>query len=225
MKHIIPAIFVLVSATQLPAAEAPLNTEQINFFEKFIRPVLANKCYDCHSAKAEKLKGGLRLDTREDTLRGGDNGHAVVPGNLDESLLIKAIRYSDEDMQMPPPKHGGKLSDEVIANFEEWVRLGAPDPRDDSAKKVAVLDRAKAHNFWSFQPPVRSAVPAVKDAAWPKTDIDRHVLAGLESKELKPVEDTDPRGLLRRVYFDLIGIPPSMETADTFAKECAKGPE
>src|SRR6187399_391577 len=159
MKFILLILVVLARAAMLPAAEATLNTEQSNFFEKNIRPVLVNKCYECHSTKAEKLKGGLLLDTREGTLKGGENGHAVVPGNLDESLLIKAIRYTDEELQMPPPKHGGKLSDDTIANFEQWVRLGAPDPRDESAKILAAKDRAKARNFWSFQPPVRSAAP------------------------------------------------------------------
>ena len=110
--------------------EKAASPEGLAFFEKKIRPVLADKCYKCHSADAEKVKGGLALDTRDGTRAGGDSGHAVVPGDLEASLLIKAIRYHDKDLAMPPEKSGGKLPDDVIKDFETWVQFGAPDPRD-----------------------------------------------------------------------------------------------
>ena len=214
---------LLVSVIPALAEDRPLTAEQVNFFEKNIRPVLVSKCYDCHSAKSDKVKGGLLLDTRDGLLKGGETGHGVVPGNLDESLLIKAIRYDDADTQMPPQKKGGKLSDEVIANFEQWVRMGAPDPRTGSAQSVAEMDKEKAKQFWSFLPPKKSEPPVVKDAAWPRTNIDRFVLTALEQKNLHPIADTEPRALLRRLYIDLIGMPPSFEESQAFLAECAKG--
>ena len=223
MKRLLAAASLAVIALPLHAENAPLTADQINFFEKNIRPVLVSKCYDCHSAKSEKVKGGLLLDTRDGLLKGGDSGHGVVQGNLEESLLIKAIRYDDKDTQMPPQKKGGKLSDEAIANFEQWVRMGAPDPRTGEAKSVAELDKEKARQFWSFQPPRKAPPPVLVDAAWPRSDIDRFILAALEQKNLRPVADTEPRALLRRVYFDLTGMPPSFDEAQAFLAECAKG--
>ncbi len=201
------------------AAEKPPTPQEIDFFEKKIRPVLADHCYKCHSADAEKLKGSLLVDTREGIRSSGDSGHAVVPGDVEGSLLIKAIRYTDSELQMPPKKDGAKLPDEVIANFEQWVKMGAPDPRDGKVVAKKTWDMEKGREHWSFQPPQKSAPPAVKDTAWAKSDIDRFVLAGLEQHELKPVGDADARTLLRRVYFDLIGLPPSPEEVETFAKD------
>lgn len=200
-----------------------LPPEQVDFFEKKIRPVLVDKCYKCHSESAEKVKGGLVLDTREGLLRGGDNGPGVVPGDLKESLLIEAIRYTNKEFAMPPKKEGGKLPDDVIRDFEKWVQMGAPDPRDGAAKLVKKYDAAKAREWWAFQPPVKTAVPTVKDSAWPKTDIDRFLLAGLKAKGLKPVGDADKLTLIRRVYFDLIGVPPSLSEIETFVTD--KTPE
>ena len=199
-------------------ANAPIPQDQLDFFEKKIRPVLAEKCYQCHSEKAEKIKGGLLLDTREGTRRGGDNGPAVVPGEPKESLLIEAIRYENKDFAMPPKKEGPKLPEEVIKDFEKWVQMGAPDPRDGVAKVVA-KDDARARAWWSFQPPKNSAPPAVKTTAWPRTDIDRFLLAGLEAKGLQPVADADKHTLLRRVYFDLIGLPPTFAEIETFVTD------
>lgn len=220
-------IAILLSATALTPllAQEQISAEQSAFFEKNIRPVLVNKCYDCHSAKAEKVKGGLLLDTREGIRRGGETGHAVVPGKPDESLLIAAIRYNDKDTQMPPQKSGGKLPEDVIVYFEQWIRMGAPDPRDGSAKSVAEIDKDKAKQFWAFLPPKKSSPPQLTDSTWPRSEIDRFVLAGLEQKKLHPVADTEPRALLRRVYFDLIGMPPSSVEANAFLAECAKGAE
>jgi hypothetical protein len=191
--------------------------EQLAFFEKKIRPVLVDQCGKCHSAESEKLKGGLALDTRAGTRAGGESGPVLVPGNPDRSPLIKAIRYKDETAKMPPK---AKLPDDVIADFEAWVKMGAPDPRDGGPKPVRVeIDIAKGRQFWAFQPPKKVAPPTVSDAAWPKSDIDHFLLAGLESKGLKPVGDADKRTLIRRAYFDLTGLPPTPEEVETFVAD------
>ncbi|HSH95227.1 MAG TPA: DUF1549 and DUF1553 domain-containing protein, partial [Roseimicrobium sp.] len=136
------------------------------------------------------------------------------------SLLIKAISYHDKDMQMPPEKKGGQLAAAVIADFEQWVKMGAPDPRE--SKMVAKnLDLEKGREHWAFQLPKNSAAPAVKDKAWPHNDVDRQVLATLESKGLKPVGDADPTTFIRRLYFDLVGLPPTPAEAEDFVKKCA----
>lgn len=199
------------------ATETPGNAEQIAFFEKKIRPVLAEKCYKCHAENSEKIKGGLVVDTREGIRRGGDSGPAIVPGDLAKSLLIESLRYINKDLQMPPEKSGGRLPDSVIADFEKWVRMGAPDPREGKTAAVkSEWDTEKARSHWAFQPVKQPAVPSVKDTAWPKTDVDRFILAGLEARGLKPVGDAAPEVLLRRVCFDLTGLPPTPEQVDFF---------
>jgi hypothetical protein len=204
-------------------AQAQPPPEQIAFFEKSIRPVLVKECYTCHATTAEKIKGGLTLDTREGIRKGGDTGPAVVPGDVKKSLLIQAIRHAKADLQMPPMK---KLSDDVIADFEKWIAMGAPDPRDGSAKVIKnEIDIEKGRQFWSFQPLKKTAPPAVKDAGWARNDIDRFLLAGLEAKGLKPVADADPRTLVRRLYFDLIGLPPTPEDVEFFVKEYGAKPQ
>ena len=206
----------LMSSTSL-AAEKPATPEGIAFFEKKIRPVLVDKCYQCHSAKAEKLRGNLFLDSRDGMRKGGDLGAAVVPGNVNESLLIQAIRQTEEHLKMPPKQ---KLPDVVIADFETWVKMGVPDPRDDGTKIVKKeIDIEKGRQFWAFQPPKRTAPPEVKDAAWPRSDIDRFLLAALEAKHLEPVADADKHTLLRRVYHDLIGLPPTPEEVEAFVND------
>ncbi|MEA3212811.1 MAG: hypothetical protein QOE70_5868 [Chthoniobacter sp.] len=198
------------------------DAAQLEFFEKSIRPVLADKCYKCHSAEADKSKGGLLLDTREGIRQGGDTGHAVVPGNLEESLLVQALRWHDKDLRMPPEKEGGKLPDQVIADFEKWVKMGAPDPRDGAAKVARKeIDIEKGRQFWAFQPPQAAPPPAVRNASWPRTDLDRFILAAQEAKGLKPNADADKRALLRRVYFDLIGLPPAPQDMESFLKDPA----
>ena len=208
--------------TPMPAApEKPATAEGIAFFEKKIRPVLVEKCYQCHSAKAKKIRGNLVLDTREGTRKGGDLGPAVVPGNLKDSLLIQALSHKNDALKMPPKD---KLPVEVIADFEAWVRIGAPDPREGVTKIVQnEIDVEKGRTFWAFQPPVKKAAPAVKDSAWPRTFIDQFVLAGLETKSLAPVRDSDRPALLRRAAFDLIGLPPSMEEIEAFVKDASPG--
>ena len=214
-----------LAGISLHAADTALTDEQTNFFERKIRPVLADQCYSCHSANAKKIKGGLRLDTKEDTLRGGDNGPAVVPGKLDESLMIAAIRWADKDTQMPPKK---QLPPSVIADFETWIKMGAPDPR--STGTVADADQAKAswkkreinleegRKFWAFQPPKKAAPPTVKNTSWPKCDLDKYTLAKMEEKNVQPVADANKLELLRRVTFDLTGLPPTPDQIQAFLK-------
>jgi hypothetical protein len=184
-----------------------------------IRPTLVEHCYACHSAEAEakkKLRGGLRLDTREAVLTGGDTGPALVPGKPAESLLLKTLRY-DGEVKMPPK---GKLPDGVIADFEKWIKDGAADPRQVAgAARVGAIDLEKGRQFWAYKLPVKPAVPSVKEDKWAATEIDRFILAGLEAKGLSPAADADRATLARRLYYDLTGLPPSPEEVDAFVKD------
>ncbi|HEV7869133.1 MAG TPA: PSD1 and planctomycete cytochrome C domain-containing protein, partial [Chthoniobacteraceae bacterium] len=184
------------------------------FFEKKIRPVLAEQCFKCHSASGEKIKGGLVLDSREAILKGGDSGPGLVPGDIGKSLIIQAVRYTDEDLQMPP-KH--RLHPEQVADLEEWVKMGVPDPREGAAPPAAyTVDLEEARKFWSFQPVQDPAVPAVKGADWARNEIDRFLLAKLEEKQLAPNPDLDRGALLRRATYDLTGLPPTPEEVREF---------
>jgi len=196
-----------------PGTAKPVTPEQAKFFENKIRPVLMTTCAKCHGKGSDKVKGGLSVASREGLLKGGDTGAAVMPGNLEESLLITAIRYKDESLQMPPKT---KLPDDVIADFEKWVAMGAPDPRGSETTAARAVDVAKGRQFWAFQPPRTVSPPKVNDGSWPKSDIDRFLLAALEAKGLKPRSDADRRTLLRRVSFDLTGLPPSPEDVTAF---------
>ncbi|MFN0075528.1 MAG: alpha/beta fold hydrolase [Prosthecobacter sp.] len=186
----------------------------LDFFEKNIRPVLIKSCYECHSAEAEKLKADFALDTRDALLKGGDSGAAVVLGKPEESLLIASLRHDDPDLKMPPEKHGGKLSDSVIADFTEWVKRGVPMPAAQSVTTNEKMEARLAH--WSFQPVKDAPAPAVKNTSWPRTEVDRFVLAELEAKGLAPVGDAEPAALLRRVHLDLTGLPPTAEQVQAF---------
>ncbi|MCZ6794346.1 MAG: PSD1 and planctomycete cytochrome C domain-containing protein [Planctomycetota bacterium] len=199
-----------------------------DFFEKKIRPVLVEHCYRCHAPgkRGEKgkrrPKGGLRLDRRDGWMRGGESGPAIVPGDPDASLLIRALRHDDPDLQMPPKK---KLSDEVIADFERWVRLGAPDPRTGSAAAgpvpvpVVVVDFESARRHWAFRPLRRPVVPTVRDALRARTPIDRFVAARLEAAGLGLSPQADRRTLVRRVFYDVVGLPPRPEEVDAFERD------
>jgi hypothetical protein len=204
-------------------AEARATPEQISFFEKSIRPVLVKECYSCHATTAEKVRAGLTLDTRDGIRKGGDNGPAVVPGDVKKSLLLKALRH-DEDIKPMPPKK--KLGEDVIADFEKWIALGAPDPRDvPSRVNKYEIDIGKGRQFWAFQPVKKMPPPALRDTAWPEGDIDCFLLAGLEEKGLQPVAAADPRTLVRRVFFDLIGLPPAPEDVEAFVNEYRAKPQ
>ena len=197
------------------------TAEQAAFFEKKIRPALIEHCYKCHSKDAEKLKGGLILDSKDGTRAGGESGPAIVPGNPDRSMLITAIRHKDDRTAMPPKQ---KLPDTVIADFETWVRAGAPDPREDggAAPKTHGLtadEIAKGRQHWAFQPLKSVPAPAVKDRGWATSDLDRFVLAKLEAKGIKPVGEADKRMLIRRVTIDLTGLLPTSDEVEAFVAD------
>ena len=206
-----------VFLASLPALAAEVTPEQTAFFEKNIRPVLNDACYKCHSAKDQKRKGGLTLDTKEATLRGGESGKAgVVPGNVAASSIYEAMTWTNEDMQMPPKE---KLPDEVLANFKKWIEMGAPDPRVSTTIAEAPkskIDVKKGREHWAFQKPTKSSPPATKNAEWPRTDIDKFTLADMEAKGLSPVADADRRTLIRRIAFDLTGLPPTPDEITAF---------
>ncbi len=201
--------------------DKPITAEQLTFFESKIRPVLATKCAQCHSSSAKDLKGGLLVDTKESLRKGGENGPAIVPGDVDGSLLIKAIRYHDDSLQMPPKK---KLDDNIVADFESWIKMGAPDPRvaqplPSTSASSQTSNEKRRREFWAFQPLKSTPAPKVKNTSWPRSDIDRFILAGLEAKKLKPVADADRHALIRRVTFDLIGLPPTPEQVTNFIND------
>ncbi len=214
----------LIALTRLPAADtaesahAGIPPDQLAFFEKNIRPVLVEHCYKCHSSDSEKVKGGLTLDTKQATLLGGESGHpGVTPGNLSESTVYQAMTWKNDDMEMPPKQ---KLPDEVIANFKKWIEMGAPDPREQKVanatggKRVIDMDAGRQH--WAFQKPVKQTPPTVKTEGWAKTDIDRFILADIEKAGLHPVRDADRPTLIRRIAFDLTGLPPTPDEVKTF---------
>jgi cytochrome c553 len=207
-------VLASVAATSQPFA-ATLTPAQTQFFETRVRPVLVQNCYKCHSLQAERVKARLLLDSRDGVLKGGDSGPAIVPGDPEKSLLIKAVRYTDPDLQMPPK--GNKLSDAQIADLVAWVKMGAPDPRTSTAGQMPSSNSGNKH--WAWQPVSRPSVPEVKDAAWAKTPIDTFILAKLEEKELKPNPLADKPTLIRRATFDLIGLPPTPEQVEDFVKD------
>jgi cytochrome c553 len=198
------------------AGEGP-DRSQLDFFESRVRPILATNCQSCHGAS--KQKGGLRLDSREAVLKGGQSGPAVAPGEPDRSLLIEAIGY-DGETQMPPK---GPLKPREVQALTEWVKMGAPWPEaagrsepTSAASTTAPGPGKDPKSHWAFRPVKPPALPTVKDAAWPKGSIDLFVLAKLEGRGLRPVEPADKRTLIRRVTFDLTGLPPAPEEVDAF---------
>ncbi len=210
--HTCACAFVAVFALSLPLrADEP----KAEFFETKIRPVLVDNCYSCHSA-AKKQRGGLSLDSKAATLKGGESGPGLVAGKPNASLILKAMHYSKDDLKMPPK---GKLPADVIANFERWIADGAFDPRDGSADKTKGIDVAQGRQFWSFKPPVMPAMPDVENTAWGKTPIDRFVLAKLEAEGLTPTKVAGRRELIRRLTFDLIGLPPTPDEVAAFEND------
>jgi hypothetical protein len=218
MRRFVIAFLLLTGGVTPPLAQAQ-DKAATAFFESKIRPVLVKECFSCHSAQTKKgPKGGLLLDSREGVLKGGLSGKVVVAGKPVESLLIKALQ-GDGVAEMPPK---GKLSAVAIADFEKWVKMGAPDPRTGQSGAMGV-DVATGRAFWSFQPVRAAHAPVVKDNDWANTDIDRFILAKLEAKGLSPSPDAEPRTLLRRLYVDLIGLPPPPEEVEAFAKDPSPG--
>ena len=213
----------LLCLQKAAGAQSP-DAKALAFFESRIRPVLVKECYQCHSAESarkKKLRGGLQLDTRAGIRKGGDTGPAVVPGNPKKSLLLSAIRHDGDVKKMPPR---GKLSDKVIADFVKWIEMGAPDPRDGSVlPSKRHIDIAEGKRFWSFLPLVGTTPPNVKNTSWARNPIDRFILAGLEANNLAPSKPLSREKLLRRVTFDLTGLPPTPEEVDAFLNDHSQG--
>jgi mono/diheme cytochrome c family protein len=206
-----------LTAADVPEAKKP-SAEEIAFFEKKVRPLLVDHCQKCHGA--DKQTSGLRLDTREGAVGGGERGPAAVPGKPEDSLLMTAVGYENRDLQMPPDK---KLSDQQIADLKHWIKLGVPYPEDSSSgaarPKKPVIDIEKGRAFWAFQPPRDPPPPRVGNAAWASTPLDRFILAALEAKGLRPAPRADKRTLIRRATFDLIGLPPTPEEVEVFVAD------
>ena len=208
------------AAATLAPAPAPAPTpDALEFFEKKIRPLLVEHCYECHSATTtKKLGAGLRLDSRAALLKGGESGPALVPGKPDESLLIRAVRYADKEFQTPPKY---QLRAAQIADLTAWVKMGAPDPRtaplaEAATPKAKTIDLAAGRQFWAFQP-IQNPPPArVRDAHWPRSALDQFILADLEAKGLAPAPPADKRTLIRRATFDLTGLPPTPAEVQDF---------
>ncbi len=212
-----------VVATLARAAEPTLSKADTAFFDTKIRPVLTEHCYKCHSHTADKIKGGLLLDSRNAILHGGNSGPIIVPGKPDDSILIQALRYTDEDLKMPPEDHGGKLSEQQIADFTEWVRRGAPDPRVATALAGGNPYGGVGKNHWAYQPLQKPTVPTVKHTAWAQSPIDNFVLARLEVANLTPSPLADKRTLIRRVTFDLTGLPPTEPEIQRYLADASPG--
>ncbi|MEZ0389109.1 MAG: DUF1549 domain-containing protein, partial [Verrucomicrobium sp.] len=206
----------MLSLAAAAGVAAASDGDGVDFFEKRIRPVLVEQCYECHSVKAGKAKGGLQVDTREGMRLGGDTGAAVVPGDPAHSLLLAAISHAEPDLAMPPKKP--KLSSGVIADFEAWIRAGAVDPREKQAEAATsgTIDLEAGRKFWSNRKPVAGAMPEVKNAGWAVRSLDRFVLAQLEESHLEPSPDAAPAVWLRRVHYDVTGLPPSPEETAAF---------
>ena len=216
-------VALCVSAPFTFAAEKSAE-EGIAFFEKRIRPVLVEHCYECHDAK--KAKGNLRLDFRDGWAKGGASGPAIVPGKPDDSLLIKGVRHWDKDFRMPEKP----LPPALVADLVEWVKLGAPDPRTNAPTATSIASKAakptygvsleEGRKHWAYQPVKAQPLPKLKDKSWPRNELDHFTLARMEKAGVTPAPDTDPRTLIRRLTFDLTGLPPTAEEVEAFVKQC-----
>jgi hypothetical protein len=219
---------VCAAALSVSLSGAAVNETDADFFEKRVRPLLTEHCLECHSAE-KKVKGGLRLDFEGGWRAGGDSGAAMVPGDVDASLLVKVVRYEDVDLQMPPRR---KMSAGEIGVIEEWVRRGGPDTRKvDPAKmaggrvgsKVPTVEEGRA--FWAFQPPRPAKVPAVRDEGWSDARLDRFLLARMEAAGVRPVGDADGASVLRRLWMLLAGLPAEPGSVEGFCREYAANPQ
>ncbi|MCR9291379.1 MAG: PSD1 and planctomycete cytochrome C domain-containing protein [bacterium] len=201
------------------AQDAVANKEpdmsRIQFFEQRIQPVLETECYACHSHQADSVEGGLWLDSAQGLRIGGDSGPSIVPGDPDQSLLFQAISASEDGM---PP--GGPLPNTTIEHFREWISAGAVDPRSDSlpSEHPREPDYSHERDYWAFRPLQLVSPPSTMDTAWPENAIDFFVLKQMEDAGLAPTTTAEPRQLIRRVFFDLIGLPPTPDEIERFAQ-------
>jgi len=208
---------LLASVAPFASAQTPDST----LFESKIRPVLVTKCYGCHSTRLKAPMGGLVLDTKAGLLKGGQLGPALVPGKPAESNLLKALRYTDPHLQMPPT---GKLPDSVISDFEQWIAKGAPDPRKEApaaatggSAPLRGMPVEEGRKWWAFQPVTEKPLPSgAKESG---NRIDAFVRAKLQQKDLAPASQADPATLVRRAYVDLVGYKPSFEEVDAYVSD------
>lgn len=192
----------------------------LEFFESRIRPVLVEHCYSCHSPEAKEVKADFLLDTRAGIRKGGKSGRdAIIPGNANASQLLEAIRYGNEDLQMPPET---QLPASVVADFETWIAMGAPDPRDGLSRLPREI---AAENHWAWKPPNRHPLPEVTDAEWPRDPLDYFVLEKLEREGLRPNPDAERATWLRRVTLELTGLPPTLEEQRAFLEDARPDPD
>ncbi|MFP6586361.1 MAG: DUF1549 domain-containing protein, partial [Pirellulaceae bacterium] len=200
------------------AQDDNFSPTQIEAFEKNIRPLLIKHCFECHSADADKLKGGLLLDSREALLIGGDSGPAIVPGKPQESLVISAVKY--QSYEMPPT---GKLSTKEINLLNDWISAGAAWPKANvptAHDMPATTDWEAARNsHWAYQKVKRPELPKVSDKRWANNPIDYFILAQLDAQRLQPAPTADRRTLIRRLYYDILGIPPTPEQVHSFVHQ------
>ncbi|RFC43819.1 MAG: Protein of unknown function DUF1553/DUF1549/Planctomycete cytochrome C [Verrucomicrobia bacterium] len=224
--HLLGMMFIGFGGLRAPAEGAPIPPAQREFFESRIRPILAQECYECHS-EATKAKGGLLLDSRPGWQKGGDSGQVIEPGNPAASLLLQSISHELEDLEMP--KNGAKLEPRILADFSEWIAMGAPDPRDtaqsaDEPSKASdwASISARRAQWWSFQPIANPPVPDVDGVSHP---IDRFIRARLAREGLEPSLPADPRTLVRRLSFHLTGLPPTPETTAAFEADFKRDPD
>ncbi len=212
------AYSLALCSSPLPGQSTVRPPESYDFFESKIRPILVEHCYECHSASAKILQGGLRVDHRDGLMHGGANGPAVVPKEPNRGTLLKALRH--QDFEMPPKK---KLSDSVVADFEAWIAMGAPDPRtnDEAPQKSRSIDIETGRRFWAFQPISSSPRPEIQNPSWSIDPLDDFVWLQLEREGIRPVADADRYTWLRRVSMDLTGLPPTPSEIDAFVRDNA----
>jgi hypothetical protein len=223
-RALIVGVLGLLAAPGALSADEPSEADR-TFFENKVRPILVERCYECHATNSKTVRGGLLLDSKAGWEKGGDSGPAIELGDAEASLIVQAIRYDDPVLKMPPK---GRLSDAEIAVLAEWVKRGAPDPRSEAMTTVAprparVINFDQERTHWAYQPLAHAEPPRVRDEAWCRTDIDRFILARLEAVGLTPTGEPERHVLIRRAYFDLIGLPPTPKEVAAFENDDSDG--
>ena len=218
------------AASAQASVEEKLDAAGVEFFEKRIRPILVEHCIKCHGGEPDRIRGGLILTSAKEMFAGGDSGVAVVPGDPDASPLYLAMTYEDPEFTMPP---GGRLSDREIADIRTWIEMGAPDPRVDVAEAAdrgsdvevnPFLDpRGGGRTHWAYRSMDDPAPPSVKNESLVRNDVDRFILARLEEAGIEPAREADRRTLIRRLHYDMIGLPPSQDMVRAFVEDTEPG--
>src|SRR5437867_4858149 len=242
---VVATAWVLFAAAGADTGSTSFSPLQIEFYEKQVQPILTENCHKCHSHQADKIKGSFVLDSREGLLKGGETGPAIVPGEPEKSLLIKAVRHTDEDLQMPPKK---TLPVEQINILVEWIKIGAPystamgllspalssrggegeDSSDTQNAVTATRRKGKKitdedRKWWAFQSVRGVEIPKVNDGGWARNAIDKFIFERLQATGLSPAPEADKRSLVRRAYFDVLGLPPSAEEVARFVADNSPG--